>query len=81
MFGYVDGTFKPNENLIRSEAVTVINRMLYRGPINDGKQIFTDMAQSNWYFGQVEEASYSHKYIINPDNSETVKLWVEDEIK
>ena len=78
--GYEDGTFKPDAYILRSEAVTIINRMLYRGPIDNGAQIFPDVSEEHWYCGQVEEASRTHRYLINEDGSETVTEWIEDEL-
>ncbi len=79
--GYEDGTFKPGNNILRSETVTMINRMLYRGPVENGEQRFLDTQFSDWYFGQVEEASKSHSYTINEDGSETVIQWIDDELQ
>ncbi|TVX95000.1 S-layer homology domain-containing protein [Cohnella terricola] len=59
--GYVDGTFKPSNSIIRSEAVTLINKMLFRGPLLNVKPTFPDVNEKHWAFGQVEEASHSHK--------------------
>jgi hypothetical protein len=79
--GYADGTFKPNNPISRAEAVTMVNRMLYRGPVSTDKNLFTDISTSEWFFGQVVEASASHSYTINSDASETVGGWIEDEMK
>ncbi len=78
--GYEDGTFKPGAYILRCEAVTIINRMLYRGPIDDGAHIFPDVPEGSWYCGQVEEASKTHKYTINADGSETVTQWIDDDL-
>ena len=78
--GYADGTFLPEAYILRSEAVTIINRMLYRGPIDDGAQMFPDVTEDSWYCGQVEEASRTHTYSINDDGTETVIAWIDDEL-
>jgi hypothetical protein len=61
--GYSDGSFRPNNNIIRAEVVTMINRMLYRGPLKVTKASFPDVEKSYWAFGDIEEASRNHKYI------------------
>ena len=79
--GYSDGTFKPNNSISRAEAVTMLNRMLYRGPVSTDKNLFTDISSSDWFYGQVMEASMSHSYMINSDATEAVTSWIEDEMK
>ena len=79
--GYSDGTFKPNNSISRAEAVTMINRMLYRGPVLTEKNPFTDISSSDWFYGQVMEASMSHSYTINSDLTESVTSWIEDTMK
>ncbi|UUZ97496.1 S-layer homology domain-containing protein [Paenibacillus sp. P25] len=70
--GYPDGTFKPNASMIRSEAVTMINRSLYRGPLMNAEVTFPDMTPEHWAFGQVEESAVTHESNRNPDASETM---------
>ena len=70
--GYQDGTFKPNELLIRTEAVAMINRLLHRGPLNGAEQSFPDMPKTHWAFGHVEESAVTHHYVRNADGSEQV---------
>ncbi|MEA4921060.1 MAG: tandem-95 repeat protein, partial [Clostridiaceae bacterium] len=79
--GYSDGTFRPNNSISRAEAVTMINRMLFRGPVTTDKTVFTDISSSDWFYGQVIEASLSHGYTVNSDGSETVNRWIEDELE
>jgi len=71
--GYADGSFKPNENLIRAEAVTMINRLLHRGPLTKIEQTFPDVVPDYWAFGEVEESANTHEYTRNDDGSETLK--------
>lgn len=72
--GYPDGSFKPKKEITRVEAVTMINRMLYRGPLQGLAPLFPDMPQSHWGFGDVQEATISHKAERNEDGSEK---WIE----
>ena len=60
--GYSDGSFKPNNNITRAEVVTMINRMLYRGPLKVKVGSFPDVSVKYWAFGDIEEASRDHKY-------------------
>ncbi len=79
--GYDDGTFRPDNPILRSEAVTMINKMLYRGPIDNDLSHFNDVNKSNWYYGQVEESAKTHEFSINPDGTEKVIRWIDDIIK
>jgi VCBS repeat-containing protein len=79
--GYGDDTFRPDNFILRSEAVTMINAMLYRGPLNVDISHFSDVEQEEWYHEQVEESAKTHEFMINPDGSETVIRWIDDEIK
>ncbi|MFF2484516.1 S-layer homology domain-containing protein [Paenibacillus sp. NPDC058071] len=74
--GYPDGTFKPLNGIIRSEAVTLINRMLYRGPLTGVEQTWPDIAPSFWAFGQIEEASVSHESTRAEVDGKTVEVFV-----
>ncbi|MDO5716142.1 MAG: S-layer homology domain-containing protein, partial [Tissierellia bacterium] len=76
--GYTDGTFKPNNPIIRAEAVAMTNRMLHRkGDISfilthlTPDMIFPDVDSSYWAFDHIYEASLTHEYIRNEDESET----------
>ncbi len=79
--GYTDGTFRPNSPISRAEAVTMINRMLFRGPVGTELALFSDVSASDWFCGQVTEAAQSHKYTIYSDSSETATEWITDELK
>ncbi|WP_256760713.1 S-layer homology domain-containing protein [Cohnella sp. WQ 127256] len=79
--GYTDGSFKPNNKIIRVEAVTMINRMLYRGPLQGYTQLFPDMPTSHWGFGEVQEATVSHESVRNEDGSETWTKKLSDDMQ
>ncbi|BBI30946.1 S-layer homology domain-containing protein [Cohnella abietis] len=79
--GYPDGTFKPGSNIIRSEAVSLINKMLFRGPLTNVTPSFPDVSSSHWAFGQVEEASHSHKATRKENGSEVFVKTLDDTVK
>lgn len=74
--GYADGTFKPDVNISRAEAVAVINRATGRSA--DTEYInkhytklnrFTDVNDSSmWYFGDVFESANTHMAITAGDS-------------
>lgn len=70
--GYPDGSFQPGQAMIRAEAVTMINRLLHRGPLKNASQSFPDVSPSYWGFEQVEESANTHEYKRNEDGSETL---------
>lgn len=76
--GYPDGTFKPDQNITRAEAMTLINRVLERKPespsdLLSDMNIWTDnMDTSKWYYLDVQEATNSHSYTRKTFNYE---LW------
>lgn len=78
--GYEDGTFRPNAKMIRSEAVTMINRLLHRGPLLGGAASFPDVPASNWAFGQVEESTVTHEYDRNADGSEQLSKAINEDL-
>ncbi|MBD2846366.1 S-layer homology domain-containing protein [Paenibacillus sp. IB182496] len=78
--GYLDGSFKPNAQLTREEAVTMINRLLYRGPLTATDASFPDVSSDRWSFGQVEESTKSHAAIRLPDGSEEQVRVIEEEL-
>ncbi len=68
--GYEDDAFRPDNNITRAEAMTLINRVLQRVPENadallEGMTIWTDNADVNaWYYLAVQEATNSHEYEV-----------------
>ena len=54
--GYPDGTFGPNRNINRAEAVTFINNMMGWSGLTppEGADVkFTDLTGDEWYYSQV----------------------------
>jgi hypothetical protein len=71
--GYEDGTFRPNGNLTRAEAVRVMNRMFDRGPLYDvSTPTFKDVKESHWAFYEVEEATRDHFYTHRFEGGENI---------
>lgn len=65
--GYTDGSFKPDRNITRAEAMAMINRMLHRLPESEedllnGMTKWPDNKPSDWYYINVQEATNSHDF-------------------
>lgn len=72
--GYIDGDSKkymPDAKIRRSETVSILNRVLYRGPLKGVESVFTDVKSDHWAYGHILESSLDHYYVRNKDNSET----------
>lgn len=63
--GYEDCSFRPDQKIKRSEAVSMINKMLNRGPLKIKAASFPDVEAGHWAFGQVEEASRDHNFMAD----------------
>lgn len=72
--GYADGTFRPDQNISRAEAMTLVNRVLKRLPENtddllDGMIMWPDnQDETAWYYLTVQEATNSHDFERKSDN-------------
>lgn len=66
--GMPDMNFDPNRNITRSEAITMINRVLGRdlvrseGMLTDMKT-WSDCPQTAWYYEAVQEATNGHDFV------------------
>jgi len=77
--GFGDGTFLPDANLTRAQAVTIINRM--QGRVADREFIeshpnllhFTDVTNDHWAYYEIMEAANRHLFVID----ETGEHWQE----
>ncbi|HQC70233.1 MAG TPA: S-layer homology domain-containing protein [Sedimentibacter sp.] len=74
--GYPDMTFKPNQDITRAEAMTLINNVLERKTpaenIHADAIFWPDNPKTQWYYEAVMEATNSHEYIYEEDGDE---LW------
>jgi len=69
--GYTDGTFRPNDGVTRAELVTMMNRLLKRGPLTGvTTPTWKDVSSTHWAFADIEEASQSHHYNVLPSGAE-----------
>ncbi len=67
--GYPDGTFLPEKQITRAEAMQIVNNTLRRTPHKDrllpesGMNTWPDNSRKNiWYYAAVQEATNSHEY-------------------
>jgi hypothetical protein len=73
--GFEDGTFRPDGELTRAQAATMINQVLCRLPesvsdlIQSGMKTFPDnMDTTAWYYLAIQEAANGHSYILKSDH-------------
>jgi hypothetical protein len=56
--GFPDGTFQPDEEITRAQAVVLINRVIGRSQAQDDNvEAFTDLPPSHWAFRDIIEAA------------------------
>lgn len=80
--GYEDNTFRPAQNIRRSEVTTLTNRVLNRYADKDWVQAnrqaivnFTDVNESHWAFYPITEATNGHDYTRNSDGKN--ETWIQ----
>ena len=82
--GYPDGTFRPNQNITRAEAMALINRVLNRNPetpddlLDDMNRWTDNLDTTRWYYLDVQEATNSHDYHRKANDYETWVLMLRD---
>lgn len=79
--GYPDGSFKPDKNITRAEAMTIINNVLGRKPDKDHlleEMIFwpDNADEDEWYYEAIQEATNSHEYYWNNSDEIRHEIWV-----
>lgn len=67
ILGFKDGTFRPDQNITRAEAIAIFNRVLGRAPDKDHllDNMITwpdNMDTDAWYYANMQEATNSHDY-------------------
>ncbi|WP_141502947.1 S-layer homology domain-containing protein [Paenibacillus luteus] len=71
MIGFEDGSFGLREYVTRAQAVTIMNRLLGRGPLTGvTKPTWPDATSAHWAYEHIEEASQDHYYTYLPDGKE-----------
>lgn len=78
VMGYTDDTFRPESDITRAEAMTMINRVLNRLPESEddllsGMNVWPDNKPGDWYYLAVQEATNSHRF-VRRDN--THERWI-----
>ncbi len=80
--GYEDGTFRPQQNITRAEAVTMVNRTVDRHPdadhLLDNMVTWPDNPESAWYYAQIQEVTNAHAYTMHTDQEDApYEIWTE----
>ncbi len=81
--GYEDGTFRPEQNITRAEACTIVNNTIQRNPHED--QLHEDMivwpdnpapgeVGHMWYYEEIQEATNSHDYTFANDYEDWTEI-------
>lgn len=81
--GTGEGTFEPDRQITRAEAMTIVNRVLKRAPEKD--HLLDDMIEwpdnmntRAWYYAAVQEATNSHEYYKTKNKSGgEYEVWTE----
>lgn len=91
--GYEDGTFRPNKNLSRAEAVSMLNRLMKRGTtkeelaaLSNVENPFADVDEEHWAYTDILNAvtGYSRKtdtWIVGSGKEVTVTVDLDDKTK
>ena len=82
--GYPDGTFRPEQQITRAEAMTIVNRVLERAPhkdhlLDDMIEWPDNMDEDIWYYADVQEATNSHEFYKTKEKDEDKahEIWTE----
>ncbi|SHH11666.1 Listeria/Bacterioides repeat-containing protein [Anaerosphaera aminiphila DSM 21120] len=79
--GYPDGTFKPNDEITRAEAVTILNSVFGRvsntqsfDSVKSSLKSFGDVKSSDWFYANVMDASNAHDSYRKSSTDDT-EVW------
>lgn len=77
--GYPNGTFRPDNDISRAEAVTLVNNVFDRRiqltDIPEDVPHYTDLTESHWAYAAIIEASVTHKFERKDDGYEIWLTW------
>ncbi len=79
--GYADGTFKPDKALSRAEIAVILSRLLDIKPMNDEKQMFSDLDKSFWGYGEIMAVVIPNPLKIDTEKTKTVLAEVDEKAK
>jgi len=76
--GYVDGTFRPENQITRAEVITVMNKLLGRKPLDTYVKSldfnpYSDLTVDQWHYTAVMEATITHNYYLNKEETYEIK--------
>lgn len=75
MIGFEDGSFGLNSYVTRAQAVTIMNRLLGRGPLTGvPTPTWPDATPAHWASQHIEEASQDHHFTYLPEGGELLYL-------
>ena len=78
VYGYTDGTFRPDQNITRAETIVMVNRILGRSASADtvvkGYKTFSDVPTGAWYYWDIVEASNGHSFSMNGSTEQWTAL-------
>jgi len=74
MNGYLDGTFRPANNITRAEVVKTVNQMLDRAidpsVLSTITNPYSDISPTHWAYGDILEASVEHGFMRDSSGNE-----------
>lgn len=78
VYGYENGTFRPNQNITRAETIAMVNRILNRKASADavvtGYKTFTDVPAGKWFYWDIVEASNAHNFTMSNSSEKWTAL-------
>lgn len=56
VYGYPDGSFRPEDNITRAEVVAIINRVINKADKTLAEPVFEDLSSEHWAYDAIMEA-------------------------